>query len=64
MSFLDHILAIIIIWLTVTAQQDNNRHYLVILGSNQDETLNLYDFAKKLRPPYKLCVLLVIFLPS
>ena len=64
MDFLNHIIVIIIIWLTVTAQPDNNTNYLIILRNNLDEILNPYDFAKKLKPSYKLCVLLVIFLPS
>ena len=54
MDFLNHIIVIIIIWLTVTAQPDNNTNYLIILRNNLDEILNPYDFAKELRPSFKL----------
>ena len=53
MRFIGHILAIMIIWLTVAAQTDNNGNYSVVLRNIQDETLNLYDFAQKLKPSFK-----------
>ena len=61
MSFLDHAIAIIIIWLTVTAQPDNTRNCLVILRNNQDDALNLYDFTKKLRPISKSGIVTIIY---
>ena len=54
MDFLDHILAMLIIWLTVAAQPDNNIHDLDVLRNKKGETLNVYDLAKKLRPSSKL----------
>ena len=35
-----------------------------IMRNNQEETLSLYGFARKLRPPSKSCVVLIIVLPS
>ena len=54
MRFIRLILAIIIIWLTVAAQPDNNIHDLDVFRNKKGETLNVYDFAKELRPSTKL----------
>ena len=53
MSFLDHTIAIIIIWLTVTAQPDNNMieardNSLLILTRDQNEIQKTVDSFQKL----------------